>query len=186
MKPHFFNDFIINRCLDQAAATGWVVKTNPFEGGSDHVPFLSGNIPAVLLWHFTDVYYHTDGDRIEMVSKDTLKNVGVSALVSALTLTSANRGTATYIRQELAQSGRRRMAVEFDLSNKAMEDGGDFEKEKMILAAWMDWYDKAIGTCATIPVDADEAAWKAETLEAAASFRSEFADRIEILNAGHD
>ncbi len=28
------------RCLDQAATTDWVVRTNPFEGGSDHTPFL--------------------------------------------------------------------------------------------------------------------------------------------------
>jgi hypothetical protein len=34
LTPHYFNDFILARCLDQAAATGWVVRTNPFEGGS--------------------------------------------------------------------------------------------------------------------------------------------------------
>jgi hypothetical protein len=57
LTPHFFNDFILNRCLDQAAVTGWVVRTNPFEGGSDHVPFLDAKKPGLLFWHFTDVFY---------------------------------------------------------------------------------------------------------------------------------
>src|SRR5205823_10730208 len=38
IRPHYFNDFLLARCLEQAAATGWVVRTNPFEGGSDHTP----------------------------------------------------------------------------------------------------------------------------------------------------
>ena len=60
--------------------------TNPYEGGSDHVPFLRADIPGILLWHFTDQFYHTDGDRIEMVSASTLENVGVCAAVSGMAL----------------------------------------------------------------------------------------------------
>jgi aminopeptidase YwaD len=48
ITPHYLNDFVLNRCMDQAAETGWVVRTNPFEGGSDHVPFLRAGIPGVL------------------------------------------------------------------------------------------------------------------------------------------
>src|SRR5687768_11125285 len=84
MTPHWFNDFILRRCLDQASVTGWVVRTNPFEGGSDHTPFLTAKKPGLLLWHFTDVFYHTDNDRLVNVSAATLTNVGTSALVSAL------------------------------------------------------------------------------------------------------
>ncbi|MBL0891715.1 MAG: M28 family peptidase, partial [Gemmatimonadaceae bacterium] len=65
IRAHWFNDFVRNRCLDRARQTNWVVKANPFEGGSDHTPFLNSSIPAVLLWHFTDQFYHTDLDRIE-------------------------------------------------------------------------------------------------------------------------
>ena len=42
--------------------------------------------PGALFWHFTDVYYHTDGDRIDKVSKAELVNVGNAALASVLTL----------------------------------------------------------------------------------------------------
>ena len=41
MTPHYFNDYVLQRCLDQARESGWIVKTNPFEGGSDHTPFLT-------------------------------------------------------------------------------------------------------------------------------------------------
>ncbi|MFN9308549.1 M28 family peptidase, partial [Gemmatimonas sp.] len=83
---HWFNDFVRQRCLDRARRTGWVVKANPFEGGSDHTPFLNAKIPAVLLWHFTDVFYHTDLDRIENVSATTLGHVGACALTTGLLL----------------------------------------------------------------------------------------------------
>ncbi|MEO6917242.1 MAG: M28 family peptidase, partial [Chitinophagaceae bacterium] len=94
MFPHYFNDFLLNRCLVEAKATGWVVNTNPFEGGSDHTPFLRAKIPGLLMWHFTDVFYHTDGDRLEMVSADEMKHVGVSALATAILLTSSDSKTA--------------------------------------------------------------------------------------------
>ena len=45
------------------------MSTNPFEGGSDHTPFLQFKKPGVLFWHFTDVFYHTDGDRLDKVSE---------------------------------------------------------------------------------------------------------------------
>ena len=63
-----------------------MVKANPFEGGSDHTPFLNAKIPAVLFWHFTDQFYHTDRDRIEMVSPVTMENVGNCALATGLIL----------------------------------------------------------------------------------------------------
>ena len=57
LVPHYYNDYLIARCLDQAATNGWVVRANPFEGGSDHTPFLDFKKPGALFWLFTDVYY---------------------------------------------------------------------------------------------------------------------------------
>ena len=65
-------------------------EANPFEGGSDHTAYLNNGKPGVLFWHFTDQFYHTDGDRIDMVSPFTLQNVGTAALVSGLTLASGS------------------------------------------------------------------------------------------------
>jgi len=152
LRPHFFNDFVLRRCLDQAAVTGWVVRTNPFEGGSDHVPFLDAHKPGVLFWHFTDVYYHTDGDRLPNVSPRELANVGVSALVSALTLASADGATARALVAELERAAIARLDAESALSAEAVAKGGDRGKERLILDTWTDWYRRAVRTTSEIEV----------------------------------
>lgn len=148
--PHYFNDFLLARCLDQAATNGWVVRTNPFEGGSDHTPFLTFKKPGVLFWHFTDQFYHTDGDRLDKVSAATLQNVGISALVSALTLTSADGGTARALVAELEQAAAARLDTELALSRAALASGGDVAKERDILQTWTDYYDRSLATLSDV------------------------------------
>ena len=72
MKPHYLNDFILTTFEQQGKYADWTVKTNPFEGGSDHTPFIQEDIPGLLLWHFTDQFYHTDQDRLDKVSQQTI------------------------------------------------------------------------------------------------------------------
>ena len=148
--PHYFNDFLLARCLDQAATNGWVVRTNPFEGGSDHTPFLTFKKPGVLFWHFTDQFYHTDGDRLDKVSAATLQNVGISALVSALTLTSADGATARALVAELEQAAVARLDTELALSRAALASGGDVAKERDILQTWTDYYDRSLATLSDV------------------------------------
>jgi hypothetical protein len=152
LRPHYFNDFLLARCLDQSAATGWVVRTNPFEGGSDHTPFLEFKKPGVLFWHFTDVFYHTDGDRLENVSPVTLANVGAAALVSVLTLTSADGPTTRALIAEVEAAAKRRIETERALSRAAVAGGGDRAKETDILRTWIDYYVGAIEAMRDIEV----------------------------------
>ena len=153
LTPHYFNDFVLARCLDQAAAVRrWVVKTNPYEGGSDHVPFLRAGKPGLLLWHFTDYFYHTDADRLDKVSASTMRNVGVSALVSALTLASADGETARRIVAEVESAARKRLEAEYELSRSAVAAGADIEEERLILQVWRDWYSEAIRTSVDIEI----------------------------------
>lgn len=152
LTPHFFNDFVLRRCLDQAAVTGWVVRTNPFEGGSDHVPFLDAKKPGLLFWHFTDVFYHTDNDRLPNVSPRELANVGVSALVSALTLASADGPTTRALVAELERAAVARLDAEAALSRAALVGDGDRSREDLILRTWTDWYRRAIRSMAEIEV----------------------------------
>lgn len=145
LTPHYFNDFVLNRSLDQAAAApGWVVRTNPFEGGSDHTPFLDAGKPGLLLWHFTDQFYHTDNDRLDKVSSQTMTNVGITAAVIASTLASADGVTAKFVIDETERAALQRLAVEFELSRKAVADGGRLEQEVLILTTWTEWYVNAI------------------------------------------
>jgi hypothetical protein len=148
--PHYFNDFLLARCLDQVATTGWVVRTNPFEGGSDHTPFLTFKKPGVLFWHFTDQFYHTDGDRLQNVSAATLQNVGIAALVSALTLTSADGEVARSVVAEVERAAIARLDTELALSRAAVSAGGDAAKESDILQTWTDYYDRALATVSDV------------------------------------
>jgi hypothetical protein len=141
LVPHYYNDYLLARALDQAATTGWVVKTNPFEGGSDHTPFLQYKKPGALFWHFTDQFYHTDADRIDKVSKSELVNVGTTALVSVLTLASADGPTARALVAEQERMAIARLDTEAKLGRAALASpGGDRAKETDILRTWTDYY----------------------------------------------
>jgi aminopeptidase YwaD len=152
MTPHYINDLVLALCRQQGEATNWQVGTNPYEGGSDHVPFLRADVPAVLLWHFTDAFYHTDGDRLDKVSAATLKNVGVSALVFGLVLTAADGAMARHIVDLIETAAVTRLEGELQLSLDAVEGGAEVADQMAILDAWIDWYEKAVLTASDIEV----------------------------------
>lgn len=146
LKPHYLNDFIIGNFENQGTFANWEVNSNPFEGGSDHTPFLHGDIPGLLLWHFTDQFYHTDNDKIDKVSQETLKNVGTGALASALTLVNANTQTAENVLKKIEKAATERLEVEYELSAKSIQNGANYKEEKAILKAWSAWYSKTFET----------------------------------------
>lgn len=144
MKPHYLNDYIIHNFKKQGTFAQWEVNTNPYEGGSDHTPFLRADIPGLLLWHFTDQFYHTDNDTMDKVSQETLKNVSTAALASALTLVNGNSYTATEIIEIVKTAATDRLASEYLISENAIKEGATKENEIEILQAWADWYLQAI------------------------------------------
>ncbi|RZM27548.1 MAG: M28 family peptidase [Pedobacter sp.] len=150
--PHYYNDFIMSICTAQGKYANWKVNYNPFEGGSDHTPFLRANIPGLLMWHFTDVFYHTDNDRLDKVSAATMKNVGISALTAGLTLINADEQTAISILNDVKTAAALRMKTEFELSKKVVADGGDAAKEKHILSTWSKYYADSFATVSAVPV----------------------------------
>ncbi len=151
MFPHYFNDLLLNRCLFEAAKTGWTVRTNPYEGGSDHTPFLTAGIPGLLMWHFTDVFYHTDADRLDMVSPVEMKHVAKCALATAYLLTTADNKTAVALINEITRNALQRLQTEYDLSKKAVQQGSEKAKEQHILEVWNSWYIKALSAAIDIP-----------------------------------
>lgn len=146
MTPHYLNDFVIEKFKEQGRRANWEVNTNPYEGGSDHVPFLRGNIPSVLFWHFTDQFYHTDNDRIDKVSKSTLKNVATGALVSAIELVSSDENTAKQVLESIEQAAINRLEEEQKQSQLALDNGDALEEQIEIINTWEDWYLKAAST----------------------------------------
>jgi hypothetical protein len=152
MFPHYFNDLVLNRCYQQGKENGWVVKSNPFEGGSDHTPFLQAKIPGLLMWHFTDQFYHTDADRLDMVSATEMKNVGISALAAAYTLTAADEATTITLINEIQKNATDRLKDEYQLSAQAIKDGSPADAEKHKIDVWAKWYTDAIAKMTDINV----------------------------------
>ncbi|SFA57115.1 Peptidase family M28 [Pedobacter suwonensis] len=150
--PHYFNDFIFDICKAQGKFANWTVNYNPFEGGSDHTPFLQNKIPGLLMWHFTDVFYHTDNDRIDKVSATEMKNVGISSLTAAYTLISADENTAIATVYQVKEDALIRLKTEFELSKKAIANGKSADDEKHIIEVWGKWYVDALATINKMPV----------------------------------
>lgn len=146
MKPHYLNDFIINTFKKQGEFANWAVETNPFEGGSDHAPFLRANIPGLLLWHFTDQFYHTDNDRIDKVSQETMKNVGTGALASAYTLLNADSEFGIQLIDSIMNTAKNRLNDEYVLSKAAITEGDDIKEQTHILDTWQNWYTETLDT----------------------------------------
>lgn len=153
MKPHYLNDFLIGEFKAQGKRANWVVETNPFEGGSDHVPFLRGDIPSVLFWHFTDQFYHTDNDRLDKVSKETLKNVGTAALVSAYKLLNADEITAKDIINNIETAAIARLNEELKQGKIAIQNGEKRAVQIEIIKTWEDWYLKTLETTKDMVLD---------------------------------
>jgi hypothetical protein len=181
MKPHYLNDFILSNFKEQGEFANWEVETNPFEGGSDHTPFLQSDIPGLLLWHFTDQFYHTDNDRIDKVSQETLKNVGTAALVSGLELVNADAGFAHKQIKNLKQQALLRLDAEFLLSKKAIEEGENTSNEIEIIKAWEDWYRKAIASVSDVLPGLDRKMEEA-IIKAQSEIESKSGEIIQSLN----
>ena len=140
LKGSLLNDVHLAICQRRAKDTGWVVKTNPYEGGSDHTEFKTAGIPALLDWHFTDRYYHTNLDRPDKTSPAEMANVGVAVATSAWFLASATDADALATVELVARAAEARLDLE--KSQQATAE---------ILAAWREWYGEALDSVRTLP-----------------------------------
>ena len=94
VRGSFLNDLHLAVALRRARDANWVVRTNPYEGGSDHTVFTTAGVPSLLNWHFTDRYYHSNLDTIDKVSAAEMQNVAILVGTTALFLAAADRSDA--------------------------------------------------------------------------------------------
>jgi hypothetical protein len=137
--------------------------------------------PGALFWHFTDVYYHTDGDRIDKVSVSELTNVGEAALAAVLTLTSADGTTARDLVGEIEHAAMSRLDTELALSRAALAAGGDRAKETDILRTWTDYYVGALHAMTDIEVGGSSPQTIAAIDAAAARVKQGGEQRLALL-----
>jgi hypothetical protein len=150
LRGDLINDLHLAVCELVAKKTSWVVKTNPYEGGSDHTVFGSAGVPSLLNWHFTDRYYHSNLDTPDKTSAAEMRNVGVAVASSAWLLASADEAMALQVADLVASAGRARVAIE-------MREGTALPAHPEALAAWRKWSAEAVRSVArlvTVPVSA--------------------------------
>ena len=133
VRGSFLNDLHLAVALRRARDTGWVVRTNPYEGGSDHTVFMRAGVPSLLNWHFTDRYYHTNLDTIDKVSAAEMQHVAIAVGTTAMFLASAGAGDTAAMTKLMETARDARLATE--RSNDASPE---------ILAAWETWYREAL------------------------------------------
>ena len=156
LKGSLLNDLHLAICLRRARDTGWVVRTNPYEGGSDHTTFAAANVPALLDWHFTDRFYHTNQDRPSKVSSREMQNVGVAVASSAWFLASAGAQDADAVVDLIEAAATRRLALERAQGRTIVEASKDRAgaqaTEEKVLAAWTKWYGEALDSVLRLSV----------------------------------
>ena len=135
VRGSFLNDLHLAVSLRRARDTGWVVRTNPYEGGSDHTVFTTAGVPALLNWHFTDRYYHTNLDTVDKTSPAEMQHVGIAVATTALYLSSAGHSEVAPMTRLMEAAREARMATE--RQNNATPE---------ILEAWRKWYVEAIAS----------------------------------------
>lgn len=150
----FLNDYVLAALHLRAQATGWNVHNNPFEGGSDHESFIERGIPAVLLWHFTDRYYHTSLDRLDRVDPKEMQHVAVSTLALLHHFGNAGNDRANEALDVVMQAARDRLSAEGSNARRLLSAPGvavDADqisavsrRERAIVVAWARWYREAL------------------------------------------
>jgi aminopeptidase YwaD len=132
VRGNFLNDLHLAVALRRSRDTGWVVRTNPYEGGSDHTSFTKAGVPALLNWHFTDRYYHTNLDTLDKVSAVTMGHVATRVATTAMFLASADQTDVAPLEEllRIARDAR----LETERTNAAPAE---------VMDAWRTWYQEA-------------------------------------------
>lgn len=187
LQGTYLNDLFIAACEGRGrlARNGWQVRSNPFEGGSDHVPFLQHGVPAVLAWHFTDVFYHTSGDDIDKVSPQEMANVGVSAAATALFLAQGTEADAIAVVRLLLNRAVQRLENETRNSLAALgKPGADPAEEEKILRAWQRWYEEAFASVRTLALAPASAALTAKIAQAQRQLQRLTESKVKAIRRG--
>jgi aminopeptidase YwaD len=176
LKGSLLNDLHLAVCFRRAVDAMWTVRTNPYEGGSDHTAFASEGTPSLLNWHFTDRYYHSNQDRLDKVSPAEMKNVGVAVATSAWTLASADTADARAVLRIVLDAAQKRLELERVQGGTAVANAADkaaaTATEQRIGAAWVRWYGEALDSIERLPVNGADIALRRDIEAARVSLAS--------------
>ena len=190
LRGTYLNDLMVAACSLVARYESWNVATNPFEGGSDHVPFLEQGIPAVLAWHFTDVYYHTSGDQIRNVSKKEMRRVALATASAALFLANADTVQALALLEYLKRQAGWRLRNELQHSLTALRQAPDsmkvLKEQLAIIQAWKQWFHQAFESIRSLPIHSENSLIDRHIRLAQQQINQEYQQAINRLNHGQE
>jgi hypothetical protein len=141
LRGDIINDLHLAIARRVGARTGWIVRSNPYEGGSDHTVFGTQGIPSLLDWHFTDRYYHSSFDTPDKVSDTEMRNVAAAVGATAWLMASATAGEAQAVASLVAKAGLNRIAREKAETAKDRDAA---------VAAWTKWYEEAVASASRL------------------------------------
>ena len=155
LKGTLLNDVFLAICQRRARGTNWRVRTNPYEGGSDHSVFLGAGVPSLLAWHFVDWFYHASLDRPDKTSPAEMTHVGVSIAATALALAGATTADAEDVVRLLEGAAVARLALEAKQGSALVAAAADKTAaratEAAVMAAWTKWYSEALRSVLALP-----------------------------------
>ena len=157
LQGTLLNDVFLAVCarLSVNLRLAWEVRTNPYEGGSDHAVFLAAGVPSVLAWHFPDRFYHSSLDRPTMTDPVEMKRVGISVGATALLLASASQSEAAGVANLVVAAAGGRMRLERSQGKALVERAADQvaaeAEEVAVVAAWKTWYAEALREVVDLP-----------------------------------
>lgn len=144
IRGTYLNDYLISVFTSRSRGRDWIFVSNPFEGGSDHVPFVEAGVPAVLTWHFPDRFYHSSLDDADKVDPAEMKNIGVSVGAAVFGLASLSYDQGAELLPLLETAAKQRFEVELTTAQKRIGSGFPRAVEEEVLNAWSTWYEEAV------------------------------------------
>src|SRR5690606_1855466 len=132
-------DLHLGLALRRGRDTGSIVRTNPYECGSEHTVSARAGVPAHLNWHFTDRYYDTCVDTADKPSDEPVGRARLVVATAAMFLATADATDAGALDRLVEEAEQAPMATE--RRNDASDD---------ILSAWRRWYAEARASVAAV------------------------------------
>jgi aminopeptidase YwaD len=120
--PSYLNDYVyslVEQSVEEfdrqtrfGSGSTFRYNTTAFSGGSDHAEFTEATtaVPCVMLLQWPDLFYHTSMDTIDKVSEESLRRVGWTTAVAALTLANATHEDILMMAHLTASRGTERLA----------------------------------------------------------------------------
>ena len=171
LHGHFLTDLTVAATHLRAQAIGsWDVRTNPYEGGSDHDPFLEVDVPAILGWHFTDSAYHTSLDRLHRISGEEMRRVAASFGAAALSMAVGEAEDVAETLLAVAAGAEYWRGIVESAAQRAREKGSSTEHLRIIAESWLRWYDEGFQSVVNVAVGSPDP----DLLERVQEVRSEW------------